>query len=61
MNAAMNPTLMGFLSVLMLFALGASAAGLLLDRAARNPGAATALVVVLVIGLSWGGVVLLGE
>jgi hypothetical protein len=58
---ALSPTLMGFLSVLLLFALGASLAGLLLDRAARNPGTAAGLVVVAVIGLSWGGVVILGE
>jgi hypothetical protein len=59
--SAAGPALLGFLAVLVLFALGASAAGLMLDRAARNPATAATLVVALVIGLSWGGVLLLGE
>lgn len=56
-----NPVLFGFLAVLLLFALGASVAGLMLDRAARHPGTAAAVVVLAVIGLSWGGILLLGE
>lgn len=56
-----DPVLIGFLLVLALFALGAALAGLLLERAARHPRTAAGLVVVAVIGLSWGGVLLLGE
>ncbi|MCQ4160958.1 hypothetical protein NON00_13570 [Roseomonas sp. GC11] len=57
----MSPTVLGFLTVLMIFALGATAAGLLLDRAARRPGAAAGILVVAVLFLSWGGVLLWGE
>lgn len=56
-----SPTLLGSLVVLLLFALGAALAGLVLDRAARHPGTAAGLVVVAMIGLSWGGVLLLGD
>ncbi|MDJ0387631.1 hypothetical protein QMO56_05860 [Roseomonas sp. E05] len=56
-----NPVLAGFLLVLLLFAIGATFAGLLLDRAVRYPGMATGLVVVAMLGLSWGGLLLLGE
>lgn len=57
----MNPVLAGFLLVLLLFAMGASLAGLLLDRAARYPGTTAGLVVMAMIGLSWGGLLLIGE
>ncbi|HWL79343.1 MAG TPA: hypothetical protein VNR89_00180 [Roseomonas sp.] len=56
-----NPVLVGFLVVLLLFAFGATLAGLLLDRAVHYPGMAAGLVVVAMIGLSWGGLLLLGE
>lgn len=56
-----DPVVLGFLSVLLLFALGATVAGLMLDRLARNPGIAAAMVLVMVLGLSWGGVLLFGE
>ncbi|MDB5371244.1 MAG: hypothetical protein JWP20_2802 [Roseomonas sp.] len=49
------------MSAFLLFSLLAGLAGLLLDRAARAPGLATAAVVVALFGLSWGGVLLLGE
>jgi len=57
----MNPVLAGFLLVLLLFAVGAGLAGLFLDRAARYPGTAAGLVVLAMIGLSWGGLLLIGE
>ncbi|WBV43211.1 hypothetical protein [Pseudoroseomonas cervicalis] len=57
----MNPTMLGFLAVLMLFALGATLAGLLLDRAARRPGTAAGVLVAAVLFLSWGGALLLAE
>jgi len=56
-----NPVLSGFLLVLLLFASGATLAGLLLDRATRHPGMTAGLVVVAMIGLSWGGLLLLGD
>ncbi len=55
-----NPVLSGFLLVLLLFALGATLTGLLLDRAMQHPGKAAGLVVAMV-GLSWGGVLLLAD
>jgi hypothetical protein len=56
-----DPVVIGFLLVLALFALGASVAGLMLDRAARHPGTAACVVVVAMLGLSWGGILLLGD
>ena len=56
-----NPVMNGFLAALLLFGLAAGAAGLLLDRASRHPAAATALLALLLIGLSWGGTVMLSE
>lgn len=56
-----NPVLAGFLLVLLLFAFGATLAGLVLDRATRHPGMAAGFVVVAMIGLSWGGLILLGD
>ncbi|KAA2213931.1 hypothetical protein [Teichococcus oryzae] len=54
-----NPVLAGFLLVLLVFAPAASLVALLLSRASRFPGLAAGLVVVALIGLSWGGSVLL--
>ncbi|WP_160938248.1 hypothetical protein [Teichococcus coralli] len=56
-----NAVLVGFLLVLLLFALGATLAGLMLDRAVRYPGMAAGVVVVAMLGLSWGGLLLLKE
>jgi hypothetical protein len=52
------PDLQGLVTAVLLFALLAGLVGLTLDRAARAPGLATAVVL---FGLSWGGVLLLGE
>ncbi|PHK95090.1 hypothetical protein CR162_10090 [Pseudoroseomonas rhizosphaerae] len=60
MVTAGMPVLAGFLLVLSLFALGAGLAGLFLDRAARHPRTAAGMVAAM-IGLSWGGSLLLGE
>lgn len=57
----MNPTTLGFLAVLMIFALGATLAGLLMDRAARRPGTAAGVLVAAVLFLSWGGALLLAD
>jgi hypothetical protein len=54
-----NPVLVAFLLVLLLFALSASLVAMLLNRAPRFPGLAACLVVVAMIGLSWGGAALL--
>jgi hypothetical protein len=51
----------GLMAAFLLFSLLAGVAGLLLDRAARCPGVATAFVVVLLFGLSWGGTLLIAE
>lgn len=56
-----SPALFGLLLVLGLFAVGATLAGLLLERAARHPGTAAGVVVMAVIGLSWGGILLLRD
>jgi len=53
--AAFNALMAAFL----LFSVLAGLGGLLLDRAARCPGMATAVVVVVFFGLSWGGSLLL--
>ncbi|MFC4167560.1 hypothetical protein [Teichococcus aestuarii] len=58
---ASNPVLLGFLLVLGLFAMGATLAGLLLERAARHPRAAAGVVVAAMFGLSWGGILLLRD
>jgi len=49
----------GLMAAFLLFSVLAGLGGLLLDRAARCPGMATAVVVVLFFGLSWGGSLLL--
>jgi hypothetical protein len=49
----------GLMAAFLLFSLLAGLGGLLLDRAARCPGMATAVVVVVFFGLSWGGSLLL--
>jgi hypothetical protein len=49
----------GLMAVFLLFSLLAGLGGLLLNRAARCPGMATAVVVVVFFGLSWGGSLLL--
>lgn len=56
-QVALNGLLVAFL----LFSLLAGLAALLLERAARAPGLATIVAVVVVFGLSWGGSLLLGE
>lgn len=53
--AAFNALMAAFL----LFSVLAGLGSLLLDRAARCPGMATAVVVMLFFGLSWGGSLLL--
>jgi hypothetical protein len=55
------PDLQGLVTAVLLFALLAGLVGLTLDRAARAPGLATAVVAVVLFGLSWGGVLLLGK
>lgn len=51
----------GLLAAALLFSLLAGIVALTLDRAARAPGLSTAIAAVLIFGLSWGGVMLLGE
>ncbi|MBO1077001.1 hypothetical protein [Roseomonas marmotae] len=55
------PAFNGLLAAFVLFSLLAGLVGLMLDRAARAPGLATATVAMLIFGLSWGGLLLLGE
>jgi hypothetical protein len=55
------PAFNGLLAAILLFSLLAGLLGLTLDRAARAPGVATAIVAVLLFGLSWGGLLLLGD
>ncbi|MBC9177059.1 hypothetical protein [Pseudoroseomonas ludipueritiae] len=55
------PALNGLVAAVLLFSLLAGVVGLMLDRAARAPGLATAAVAMLVFGLSWGGLLLIGE
>ena len=55
------PALNGLVATALLFSLLAAVVGLMLDRAARAPGLATATVAMLVFGLSWGGLLLIGE
>jgi hypothetical protein len=55
------PAFNGLLAAFLLFSLLAGAVGLTLDRAARAPGLATAIMAVVLIGLSWGGLLLAGE
>ena len=55
------PALHGLVAAALLFSLLAGLVWLMLDRAARAPGLATATVAMLVFGLSWGGLLLLGE
>lgn len=49
------------LAAFLLFSLLAGVVWLLLDRAARAPAAATAMMAVVFFGLSWGGMLLLAE
>ncbi|MFC3125018.1 hypothetical protein ACFOD4_08095 [Pseudoroseomonas globiformis] len=56
-----NPVVNGFLLALMGFAVGAALLGVMLERATRCPGALAGVVVVAMIGLSWGGAVLLAQ
>lgn len=55
------PALTALVAAFGLFGLLAGLVSLLLDRAARAPGWTTAGVAVALFGLSWGGLVLLGE
>jgi hypothetical protein len=55
------PAFNGLVAAVLLFGLLAGIAALLLDRASRAPGWTTAGVAVALFGLSWGGLVLLGE
>jgi hypothetical protein len=55
------PAFNGLLAAFLIFSVLAGIIGLLLDRAARAPGLVTATVAVVLFGLSWGGVLLLGD
>ncbi|MBO1080686.1 hypothetical protein [Roseomonas haemaphysalidis] len=55
------PAFNGLVAAVLLFSLLAGIAALLLDRASRAPGWTTAGVAAVLFGLSWGGLVLLGE
>jgi hypothetical protein len=55
------PALNGLVATVLLFSLLAGVVGLMLDRAARAPGLTTAAVAMVIFGLSWGGLLLIGE
>jgi len=55
------PAFNGLVAAVLLFSLLAGIAALLLDRASRAPGWTMAGVAAVLFGLSWGGLVLLGE
>jgi Ca2+/H+ antiporter len=55
------PAFNGLIAAVLLFSLLAGIVGLTLDRAVRAPGLSAAIMAVLIFGLSWGGLLLLGE